>query len=295
MLAKNKVKDVFEELERAINASEDLDEYVKQKRLKNLLQLKSQKLNILITGATESGKSSTINALFGTEVARVGVGDDPETMNIEKYELGNYITLWECPGLGDGVDADTRHSENIKNLLRKSGDDQKALIDLVLVIVDASSRDLGTSCELINNVIIPTLAEKDRQKRIIVALNQVDLAMKGRNWDYDEPNKELLYFLEDKVESLQARIEEATGVKIEPIYYSAGWIEEGEVQKKPYNLSKLLYYVLKKIPEEKRILYAPFGEILHDDYRLWDKTHRRAETIEDVEELMIRSISSWVC
>lgn len=35
----------------------------------------------MITGATGSGKSSTINALFNMEVAKVGVGVNPETMN----------------------------------------------------------------------------------------------------------------------------------------------------------------------------------------------------------------------
>ena len=31
-------------------------------------------------------ESSTINALFETEVAKVGTSVDPETMEIEKYE-----------------------------------------------------------------------------------------------------------------------------------------------------------------------------------------------------------------
>ena len=35
----------------------------------------------MITGATGSGKSSTINALFNMEVAKVGVGVNPETMD----------------------------------------------------------------------------------------------------------------------------------------------------------------------------------------------------------------------
>lgn len=53
----------------------------------------------MITGATGSGKSSTINALFNTEVAKVGVGVDPETMDITKYDLDNLV-LWDSPGLG---------------------------------------------------------------------------------------------------------------------------------------------------------------------------------------------------
>mgnify|MGYP006982437931 CR=1 FL=1 len=37
----------------------------------------------------DAEKCSTINALFDMEIAKVGVGVDPETMNITKYELDN--------------------------------------------------------------------------------------------------------------------------------------------------------------------------------------------------------------
>lgn len=39
---------------------------------KKVLALKHKKINLLITGATGCGKSSTINAMFDTEVAKVG-------------------------------------------------------------------------------------------------------------------------------------------------------------------------------------------------------------------------------
>lgn len=57
---------------------------------------------------------------------------------------------------------------------------------MVLVLLDGSSRDLGTSYELINSVIIPNLGE-NAEKRIIVAINQADVAMKGKYWN-DERN-----------------------------------------------------------------------------------------------------------
>ena len=62
----------------------NISEADKNKMLKNVMKLKDQKINIMITGATGCGKSSTINAMFDTEVAKVGVGVDPETMEIEK-------------------------------------------------------------------------------------------------------------------------------------------------------------------------------------------------------------------
>ena len=243
-----------------------ISEEDKKKMLKNVMRLKEQKMNIMITGATGCGKSSTINAMFDTEVAKVGVGADPETMEIEKYELDNLV-LWDTPGLGDGKEADNRHAKNIIEKLSEVDENGNALIDLVLVILDGGSRDLGTSYELINNVIIPNLGE-DKKDRILVAINQADMAMKGRNWDYEknEPNGQLVDFLEDKVRSIKDRVYEATGVKIEPIYYCAGY-KEGDRQEKPYNLSKLLYYIVKATPSEKRAVYV---DNINGDKQMWE-------------------------
>lgn len=260
-----KKESIFEAMENdIINAK--IDEVEKNKLLKNVMRMKEQKINIMITGATGCGKSSTINALFDTEVAKVGVGVDPETMEIEKYELDNLI-LWDTPGLGDGKEADNRHAKNIIKKLAEVDNKGNALIDLVLVILDGSSRDLGTSYELINNVIIPNLGE-DKENRILVAINQADMAMKGRNWDFNEnkPNDKLKEFLEEKVRSVKNRIYEGTGVSVEPIYYSAGYKEEGEVQNRPYNLSKLLYYIVKATPANKRVVYV---DNINSDESMW--------------------------
>ena len=89
---------IFENMENDI-MNADINENEKSKLLKNVMRLKDNKINIMITGATGCGKSSTINALFDTEVAKVGVGVDPETMEIEKYELDNLI-LWDTPVWG---------------------------------------------------------------------------------------------------------------------------------------------------------------------------------------------------
>lgn len=231
----------------------DITEEEKNKILKNLLKIKEQKINILITGATGCGKSSTINALFDTEVAKVGVGVDPETMEIQKYELDSLV-LWDSPGLGDGKEADQRHSANIIKKLNEIDSQGNLLIDLVLVILDGSTRDLGTSYDLINTVIMPNLGE-NKENRILVAINQADMAMKGRNWNEERncPEPELTKFLEEKVISVKNRIKEGTGVDITPIYYTAGYKEEGQTQCKPFNLTKLLYYIINYTPEEKRL------------------------------------------
>ena len=258
-------RDIFETMQEHIMGA-GIDESTRRKMLKNVMRLKEQKINIMVTGATGCGKSSTINALFDTEVAKVGVGVDPETMEIEKYELDNLV-LWDTPGLGDGREADNRHAKNIINKLLERDKDGNALIDLVLVILDGGSRNMGTDYELINNVIIPNLGP-EKERRILVAINQADMAMKGRNWDYkkNEPDEQLKEFLDNKAASVRDRIYEATGLRVEPIYYSAGYMEDGGVQNRPYNLSKLLYYIVKATPSEKRAVYV---NNVNNDEAMW--------------------------
>lgn len=281
-------KNVYDEIEETINSA-NLNEEERFKLMTALFKLKNEKLNILITGGTGCGKSSTINAMFGESVAKVGVGVDPETMEIEKYSLGNLI-LWDSPGLGDGKEADNRHAKNIINKLAEKDKNGNALIDLVLVILDGSSRDLGTSYELINNVIIPNLG-KDRENRILVAINQADMAMKGRNWDKENnrPNEELTKFLDKKATSVKRRIYECTGVEVEPIYYSAGYTD-GEEQQSPYNLTKLFSYILKMTPKNKRLAYR---DPINKDETVWKNNDELNDYSQEIKNSFMETVSEF--
>lgn len=280
-------KHFTDELIEAIHSDNTLNENAKNTVLRNLARLKDTKVNILITGATGCGKSSTINALFNTEKAKVGQGVDPETMEIAKYELDN-IVLFDSPGLGDGKEADRRHSKNIIDKLYEKDKDGNLLIDLVLVLLDGSSRDLGTSFELINNVIIPNLG--DDKKRLLIAINQADMAMKGRYWDKEKnhPEPELVKFLDEKVESTWRRIKEATDVDVEPIYYAAGY-KEGSSTQNPYNLSKLLAHILRHTKEEKR---AVFAQDINKDKKMWEDDDQLEDYRTEIRESMWESVKS---
>ena len=197
-------------------------------------------------------KANTTEKVF-VEVAKVGSKSDPETKDIEKYTIGN-LTLWDTPGLGDGTEIDEHHKAVIRDLLKEVDEEGNRLIDLVLVILDGSTRDLGTSYKILNEVIIPEFGKK--RKRILVALNQADIAMKtGRHWDYEknEPDEVLVKFLEEKLVSIKNRIYEDSGLEIEPVYYCAGYVEPDGSAVYPYNLTKLLYYILQAVPAKKRL------------------------------------------
>lgn len=258
-------KSIYELLEEDIMAS-DIPEAEKTKRLSRLIKIRSKRVNIMLVGSTGSGKSSTVNAMFNMDIAKVGVGVDPETSSISKFELDNLI-IWDTPGLGDGIESDKRITKEIIAKLNEVDKEGTPLIDMVLVIMDASSKDLGTSYDLINNVLIPCLG-KEAEKRILIGLNQSDIAMKGTHWlaDKNEPDDVLKEFLKKKADSVQKRIKDATGLEIIPICYCAGYKEDGGEQRKPYNLTKLLYHIVKMIPNDKRLALA---DNINDDADNW--------------------------
>ena len=204
-------------------------------------------LDVMVTGVTGAGKSTTLNALFGKQVAKVGNGVEPETMDLSYYELNNVARFWDTPGLGDGVAKDRIHEKKIVDLLYKTyykDDKPYGWIDLVLVIIEGINRDMGSTYKLLNEVIVPNF----QRNRILVAVNQADVAMKGRHWDsfYNCPDATLENFLRNQVNSIKGRVREATRVDIiTPIYYSG---EYG------YNVNKLMDLIIDNIPRNRRDL-----------------------------------------
>ena len=261
----NNEKTIFDTLHDEIMQS-NLPEADKNRRLSLLLKAGSRKINLLLVSATGAGKSSTINALFDMSVAKVGVGVDPETKEIAKFDLGN-LTIWDSPGLGDSVKADKAHINKIVKKLSEVDSSGNLLIDLVLVVLDAGSKDLAVSYDVINKTLIPCLG-KSNAHRILIGLNQSDLAMKGRHWDKEnnKPDEVLTEFLIKKSDSVKRRIRETTGITIEPVYYCAGYTDEDGERQSPYNLSKLLYYILMAVPSEKRLILV---DKLNSNERNW--------------------------
>lgn len=282
-------KTVYDLLSESIMSS-DLPDDEKSRRLARLLAIRGKKVNILLAGATGSGKSSTVNAMFNTEVAKVGVGVDPETDAIEKYELEN-LTIWDTPGLGDGK-SDVKYHEMIVRKLSELDEEGAPLIDLVLVVLDASQKDLGTSYTLINDVIIPCLGEGG-EKRILIGLNQADAAMKGHHWNEEanEPDETLNEYLKKKASSVRKRIHEATGVEVRPICYCAGYKEEGGEQRKPYNLTKLLYYIVSSIPKEKRLALV---DNINTDEDMWLHDDKKADYRAKTSKEFFDEWGDWI-
>ncbi|MBQ3446729.1 MAG: 50S ribosome-binding GTPase [Synergistaceae bacterium] len=203
-------------------------------------------LDVMLIGGTGTGKSTTLNAIFQTDTAKVGHSFAPETMNVSEHMLNDNFRLWDTPGLGDGFGSDKSHVRKITELLHKPYGkyNEYGIIDLALVVVDASTRDLGTVYSLIADVLLPNI----NADRILTVINQCDSAMSGRHWDYSSntPDLALKAFLDEQAASIQRRIRETTGTSIIlPVYYSA---EYG------YNIGRVLDLIIDHIPTERRRL-----------------------------------------
>lgn len=246
-------------------------------------------LDVMITGVTGAGKSTTLNALFEKEVAKVGKGVDPETMKLDPYRLNDWLRLWDTPGLGDGKDADEEHKQEMVELLQKNAIDGFALfgfIDLAIIVIEGSKRDLGTTRTLLGDVILPNI----KSNRVLVVINQADVAMKGRYWDSSRncPEPELKVYLDNFAVSLQERIRRDTGLQIpRPIYYSA---------EKMYNIESFMDLIIDNIPSSHREpIDVKYGSYYTDPEIIGNGLYQYYEEVNLVEFSCdgIRNNSSW--
>lgn len=213
-------------------------------------------IDILLVGPTGVGKSSTLNALFGRNISKVGDSPDPETMDTPSFMLcDNCVRFWDSPGLGDSPEKDRFHREKIHRLLYSTyvpvnsstgkicSSNCYGYIDLVLVIIDGSSRDIGTACRLVNDEILPAMGKS----RILFAVNKCDMAMRGQHWDTNGnvPDEKLMRQISDNAKVFGQRISDYCGIRdmAAPINYSAV---------KKYNINGLFNEIMKKIPDVKR-------------------------------------------
>lgn len=75
---------------------------------------------------------------------------------------------------------DQIHKKKITDLLYKTYSYENkdyGFIDLAVVVIEGSNRDMRTTYALLNEVLVPSI----QSDRILVLINQADMAMKGRH------------------------------------------------------------------------------------------------------------------
>jgi predicted GTPase len=244
MVSSNALSGLFESISDEVCDMSELKNLRNQALLaKKIAQLEVRPVDFLLTGGTGVGKSSLMNALGCEKVMKVGKGFEPETMTVEPSFKNDYLRFWDTPGFGDGKERDVEHHKKIVDTLNKTYTynwDEYMLIDMALVVVDASSKDLGTTFQLLTETVL----EHIKPERVLVVLNQADLAMKGRNWVNNQPNAELERRLNTQCESFKQRIDKAAGLNLPmPVAVSAkhGW-----------GIDKIMSFLIEHVPAERR-------------------------------------------
>ncbi|MDO7811378.1 50S ribosome-binding GTPase [Helicobacter pylori] len=98
-----------------------------REHFKNLKDIKESKMNILLMGYTGSGKSSLINALFGEEITKTGVGESI-TQHIEKHiDEKKGLVFWDTQGIEAADYHDTMQGikQRMEEVSPSKGHDEK--------------------------------------------------------------------------------------------------------------------------------------------------------------------------
>jgi uncharacterized protein (DUF697 family)/GTP-binding protein EngB required for normal cell division len=145
----------------------------------NKAKSETTKVNILVLGATGSGKSSLVNCVFKKKIFDVGAGR-PVSRGIDFYE-NEYMRIYDSEGYESGKYNQDRFTNLISDFIKNNSESVNKDIHLVWYCVSApSARFTDGDAELINKLI------KEYEKTLAVVLTKMDQATQSQ---YDELSK----------------------------------------------------------------------------------------------------------
>ncbi len=107
------------------------------REVRKVMETEAEKpLTVSVMGKTGVGKTSLLNALFGTNLATDSVRPctkDPEPI-VVKGNSEHELVFYDCPGIGESEEADLKYLKSYAKLLIES--------DIVLWAIEANSRDV---------------------------------------------------------------------------------------------------------------------------------------------------------
>ena len=85
----------------------------------------SSSVSIFVTGKTGTGKSTLVNGILGTAVCKEGHNLEPETTQVESFDLtknGIKVIVWDSPGLQDGTTKESKYLDDIRRKCKENTD-----------------------------------------------------------------------------------------------------------------------------------------------------------------------------
>ena len=141
-------------------------------RVKKILEQEEKKpFRVSVMGQTGVGKSSLINALFGTKLDISFIG--PGTENIEEVSIegraGHQLIFYDLPGIGISEKADKEYLADYEQKLVES--------DVVLWAIHCDSRSFSYDLDALEDLFtsINILSESELLAKMIFVLTKVDL------------------------------------------------------------------------------------------------------------------------
>ena len=149
-------------------------------------QVKGAQFSLLITGKTGVGKSSLVNALVGTKVAKEGRKKIATTCRVTPYQVvikGVDIRVWDCSGLEDGTDNNEKCLAEIASKVTEK-------LDLVIFCLKMDDTRLNVGDKRTLEILTNTFG-KNLWKNVVMALT---FANKVEHPDREDREA---YFLEE--------------------------------------------------------------------------------------------------
>lgn len=212
---------------------------------------------IAVIGKTGVGKSSTINALFGSTLAVSHTKSCTQLEEVVKVKRGaKSLIVFDMPGLLEDIDADEVHKETYAKVIPQC--------DVAVWVLDAADRAIAEDQKMLRDVVGP--AKPDLLARLVIGLNKVDEIQPGE-WigPANIPSR-------TQKESIERRIADITQklLKVCPDLKADRIV--------PY--SALRRYRLTKLRNAMEVACPP--------HRMWVLKSR--ESVADYRELIDRSI-----